>query len=399
MGTGFRGPFSEIWDTVGEIFQQCVKDGRSVLMRDQMLPIERYGFLEETYFTWSLTPLYGGTSNLLGLYNQPFETTRQNITDRRTRTLLKLGEEVALAKSVPDFWTHVLNALKTNELDFPFTLLYSVTDEPDTDDGESISSESSHAMKSCVLEGALGVPEGHAAAPLKLDLKRSRGGFIPSFREAMTTREPKILNIMDGTLSESLIEGLQWRGFGEPCRLAIVCPIRPTTGENVLGFLVIGINPRRPYDADYEAFINLLNRQLATSLASVTLFEEEISRSATAAEAAALERTRLSEELAASRSRLQRIAEVSPVGMYSIDSQGLLLEANDRWFEMTGHSRDSAFNMSWVETIHENSLSIVEKGWKRLVEDQLPWSSELQLKKAWFDPVTGEENDHWVLAS
>jgi hypothetical protein len=205
-----------------------------------MLPIERHGFLEETFFTWSLTPLYGGTNNLLGLYNAPFETTRQTINDRRTRTLLKLGEGVSSAKSVQAFWPLVLNALKDNEFDFPFALLYSILDEVDTDDGSSMSSESSHAMKSCILEGSLGVPDGHRAAPTRLDLKRSRGGFIPALRDAMQTREPKLLNIMDGTLSEALIEGLDWRGFGDPCKLAIVSPIRPTTGENVLGFLVIG---------------------------------------------------------------------------------------------------------------------------------------------------------------
>jgi hypothetical protein len=33
-----------------------------------MLPIERHGFLEETFYSWSLTPLYGGTNEVLGLY-------------------------------------------------------------------------------------------------------------------------------------------------------------------------------------------------------------------------------------------------------------------------------------------------------------------------------------------
>lgn len=31
--------------------------------------------------------------------------------------------------------------------------------------------------------------------------------------------------------------------------------IRPTTGENVLGFLLFGVNVRRPYDDDYESFV------------------------------------------------------------------------------------------------------------------------------------------------
>jgi hypothetical protein len=77
----------------------------------------------------------------------------------------------------------------------------------------------------------------------------------------------------------------------------------------------VGINPRRQFDDDYSSFIELLHRQLATSLASVTLLETEVRRGLTAAEAAALERSRLSEELAVQRGRLQRIAEVSPVGM------------------------------------------------------------------------------------
>lgn len=51
MGTGFRGPFKEIWDEVGPIFNECRRTGNSVAVCDQMLPIERHGFREETFFT------------------------------------------------------------------------------------------------------------------------------------------------------------------------------------------------------------------------------------------------------------------------------------------------------------------------------------------------------------
>jgi PAS domain-containing protein len=144
-----------------------------------------------------------------------------------------------------------------------------------------------------------------------------------------------------------------------------------------MGFLVVGVNPRRQFDDDYQSFVKLIDRQLATSLASVSLLENEIRRGLTAAEAAAIERSRLSEELAVQRSRLQRIAEVSPVGMYSIDADGVLLEANDRWFEMTGHPRDTISAMSWMDTIHEDSVPVMEDGWRRLSVDELPWSAEL----------------------
>ena len=160
--------------------------------------------MEETFYTWSLNPLYGGTDQILGLYNAPFETTRHTRSARALQTLFKVGQETALAKSVSSFWAQTLKGLEDNVFDFPYALVYSVVDEMEleADDGASISqgSESSAAMKSCVLEGTLGVPEGHSTAAKRLDLKRSRGGFVPSFREAMKTGEPKLLTVADGTL-------------------------------------------------------------------------------------------------------------------------------------------------------------------------------------------------------
>ncbi|KUJ16216.1 uncharacterized protein LY89DRAFT_77589 [Mollisia scopiformis] len=397
MGTGFRGPFSELWDMVSAIFDNCRQTGKSVAVTEQMLPIERYGFLEETFYTWSITPLYGGTKEIQGLYNAPFETTKQTRGTRAMKTLLRLGQETALATTVSTFWPKILSGLEENRFDFPFAILYSVAEDVE-EESMSQCSENSQTFKTCALEGTLGVPDGHPATPRRLDLKRSKGGFVPAFRDALQTREPTLLSIKDGTLSEALIDGFQWRGFPEQCREALVCPIRPTTGENVIGFLVVGVNPRRPFDDDYQSFIQLLNIQLATSLASTTLLEAEVNRGLTEAEAAALERARLSAELATQKNRMQRIAENSRVGMFSIDAVGLLLEGNESWFGMTGHSRDKIFAMSWIETVHEDSMQEARQGWKIMTQEQVIWSAELRLKKPAIDDKTGEELENWIIA-
>ncbi|KAB8297813.1 hypothetical protein EYC80_001611 [Monilinia laxa] len=405
MGTGARGPFSEVWEEIGEVFNLCRRTGQGVAMTDQMLSISRRGFTEETFFSWALTPIWksGNTPELLGLYNAPFETTAKVISNRRMRTLLKVSEEISLAQSVPEFWKLVLGALVENEYDFPFVLLYSVLDDVENDATSSrgsISSDSSTSIKSVILEGSLGVPEGHPSAQTRLDLKRHLGGYVPALREAMKTRQPSLLSLSDSMLPVGLTQGYNWkRGYGEPCRDAVVLPLRPTNGENTLGFLVIGVNPRRPYNSDYESFIKILNRHLANSLASVTLFQDEIRRGNDAAEVAAAERLGLYEELALQKSRLQRIAEVSPVGMFSVDSDGVLLEANDRYYEITNLSRDTASKMSWMDRIAPSSIPTMVKGWEKLTVHNQPWSGELQLIKPWYDPVTGDEFDNWVLAS
>lgn len=227
----------------------------------------------------------------------------------------------------------------------------------------------------------------------------------------MTTREPKLLNIADGTLSEAMMEGFKWRGFEEPCRLAVVCPVRPTSSENVIGFLVIGkgvlqktfddfdssigLNPRRPYDKDYQGFISLLSSQLATSLASVTLFEAEIRR----AKEAEMERSRLSEELAVQRSRLQHIAEASPVGMFSVTDTGIILEGNDRFFDITGLRRDELTEISWEAVYTPNSMALIRENCAKLHNEGAKWSAELELLKPGKDPATGETIENWVLAN
>src|SRR6266536_3182261 len=97
--------------------------------------------MEETFYTWSLNPLYGGTDQILGLYNAPFETTRHTRSARALQTLFKVGQETALAKSVSSFWAQTLKGLEDNVFDFPYALVYSVVDEMEleADDGASIS--------------------------------------------------------------------------------------------------------------------------------------------------------------------------------------------------------------------------------------------------------------------
>jgi PAS domain S-box-containing protein len=399
MGTGFSGPFAELWDYAGPVFAECASTGVSVRKENDYLPIDRHGLLEETFYSWSFTPLYGGTDRILGFYNAPFETTQQVLMERRQKTITCLGDFTAQSKTIKQFWGFVQKGLLGNHFDVPFALMYSVGDSEDGDHS-STSSGSTISLKSCYIEWSIGVPDGHIAAPYQLDLKRSREGFVPSFREAMRTREPTLLHTRDGTLPEALLDDISWRGFGDPCREAIIFPVRPTNGDAVLAFLVLGVNPRRHYDKEYKAFVSLLNRQLATSLASVILYEDEVRRNRDAAEAAALEKEQLTQQLDLQASRLRRMTELSPLGMFLISPEGVLREANDRFYEITGYTRDTQGEMSWTDFVLESSVATMEEGWNRLVHERLPWSGELQLKKrSTANPVNlhGESIDYWVL--
>ncbi|KAL5119890.1 hypothetical protein ACEQ8H_002252 [Pleosporales sp. CAS-2024a] len=400
MGTGFSGPFSELWDGVAPVFRECARTGNSIRKENDPLPIERYGYLEETFFSWSFVPIYAGTNRILGFYNAPFETTYPTINIRRMQMLRYLGECLNMTRTIKDFWSQVLNGLEHNHFDVPFALLYSIADADDADTA-SQSSDSTISMKSCLFEGSIGFPKGHAGAPPKLDLKRSQEGFVPAFREAMRTREPTILQARDGTLPNHLLGGIEWRGYGDACKEAIIFPIRPTNGETVFAFLVIGVHPRRAYDDEYKAFAAMLNRQLATSLASVVLFEDEVRRSRIAAEAAVQQREQLSKQLELQTSRMRRMTELSPLGMYLFDPEGILLEVNDRYFEMTGTPREDIDGLGFLKTVAAGSQEVAMNMWDEMMTDLKPLVREIQLKSPQVRPrdMAGNPIEYWVLAS
>lgn len=214
----------------------------------------------------------------------------------------------------------------------------------------------------------------------------------------MRTREPTTLHTRNGSLPEDLIQGIDWRGHGDPCREAIIIPVRPTNGENIFAFLLIGVNPRRAYDDDYRGFVYMLNRQLATSLASFLLFEEEVRRNRSAAEAAALQREQLTQQLELQASRMRRMTELSPLGMYLFSPDGVLLEANERYYEMTGHARDDDGRFSFLNVMTDGSKKKAEQMWDRLLADSGPLQEELQLKNPKVVPrdLTGEPIEYWV---
>ena len=128
--------------------------------------------------------MVGEDGTVMGLYNPAFEKTRRKIAERRMLTLREVGERTATARDIKGFWEQVLIALTENDFDTPFVMLYSVSDDTDSD-SSSLHSSSLLGNKQCYLEGSLGIPTQHPAAPEHIDLKEGNEGFGPVFREVM----------------------------------------------------------------------------------------------------------------------------------------------------------------------------------------------------------------------
>ncbi|KAI9843738.1 MAG: hypothetical protein M1838_002481 [Thelocarpon superellum] len=404
LGQNYRHAWAELWPDLEPIFEGMKRSGKPSSKDDDCLFLKRLGYYEETYFSWSLVPVVGEDGTWAGCLNPAFEKTRRRIAERRMHTLREVGERVAMAREVKSFWAQVLKGLEYNAFDIPFVLLYSVSEESDSD-VSSMPSNSVVGVQYATLEGSLGVPDGHAAAPARIDLGSCTEGFARHFREAAKHEKPMLLRTDDGTLTGPLVEGLARRGYADPCRAAVICPIHPTTGEAALGFFVMGVNPRRPYDDDYELFVQLLSRQLATSLASAVLFEEEIRRGQRAAQLAAKDRIELSQQLAArtqeaveSDTKFIRMAQLAPVGIFMADRQGQVTFFNDAWYKISRQSRDEDAAEHWMESVMDEDRETVMAMWHAVVVDRQQTTAEFRFKAPAEDRHSAP-GDTWVLAS
>jgi hypothetical protein len=184
-------------------------------------------FLEEAFFSWSIILILGADGAVSGFYNPAFDKSRRKLAERRMLTLREIGERTSAARDVKSFWGHVLKGLEDKHFDFPYVILYSVSDDPESD-MSSIHSSNSSGGRQCLLEGTLGVPEGHRAAPERIDLRTGTEGFVGLFREAMATENPSLVQAGDGNMPPDMLNGIEIRGYPEPCRDSVVCPIYPT---------------------------------------------------------------------------------------------------------------------------------------------------------------------------
>jgi PAS domain-containing protein len=164
------------------------------------------------------------------------------------------------------------------------------------------------------LESFLGVAQASNGQPVVHDLLTSDKSFLDTVRTVCSSGEVQVFDLEKRPdIKAKIMEDPPTRGFGDEPDAAVICPIEPTTHKGVVAVLVVGVNPRRPYDADYDSFVRGLARSISSGLASVLLVNEQ---------------KRLTGKAVEMEQRALAMIEVSPVGSFLIDLKGEILYAN-----------------------------------------------------------------------
>ncbi|KGI67535.1 SpoIIE family protein phosphatase [Mycolicibacterium rufum] len=236
LGRPMHEVWAEIWDDVYPRIEHVMTTGDATWDVALLLFLERSGYLEESYHTFSYSPLRDDDGGVVGLLCVVSEDTVQVIGERRMATLRDLGSDPTVARTETEILAFADRQLGQNLRDLPFTLTYLFD-----------------ADGSARLAGMSGIGVDHPAAPAVIG---PDGGLWPAAEPAAGETV-----LVDLSTFPPMPTG-QWR---DPPAQALVTPLLQQGGAP-LGFLVAGLNRYRPLDDGYRGFVTLVAGHLAAGV-------------------------------------------------------------------------------------------------------------------------------------
>ncbi|KAG9185818.1 hypothetical protein G6011_07149 [Alternaria panax] len=407
MGESVRIKAPDHWASFQPMVDHIKVTGESIAEPDMLLFIERDGLLEETHWSFQFVPILNSDGQVTAYYQSFYEVSNHRILERRISSLVAMGTQSANARDFPSFWDTTLRSLSLNDKDVPFALLYAAERHVSAQIPSMSSPGSIPPLEGCVLKGTIGVPVDHPIAPATVNINEDSYVLHAFLSRAAKSRKATVVLLDDLPAPTLALEGINWRGYGDPCRTLVICPIIPTTGNQVEGFLIIGINPRRPFDEEYQQYLQVMVRLLATSLASIVLFEDEVRQRENAIIQAAQIQEHLMAEIQLKESKFQRFAERSDVGIFIIDQDGNYTYRNQRWYDMfeVASSDDNATE-AWYRIAFEEDVPYCQSIFSKLVMNHESVCFELRTRMPWVPPLESnepqpEDTQHfkWILCS
>jgi signal transduction histidine kinase/FixJ family two-component response regulator len=257
LGRPFSEVWAEVWSDVANRVEQVIATGVATWDEGLLLLLERSGYREETYHTFSYSPLSNESGRVAGMLCVVVEETDRVIGERRIATLRDLAAALTEATTEAKVLDAAERVLATNARDVPFALLY-------------LFDETSAGSPAVRLAGRVGISADHPAASPEAWPVDGALGRADVFVDDLSARFEAVPS---GAWQES------------PTHAALVPISEQGRGqEHPAGFIVVGLNPYRQFDEGYAGFVKLVAGQIAASIGNTRAYEAERRRAEALAE-------------------------------------------------------------------------------------------------------------------
>jgi signal transduction histidine kinase/DNA-binding NarL/FixJ family response regulator len=249
--------WSEIWDVCGPLANKVFREGEASFMDDVRLFMHRGDFLEETYYSFSYSPIRDESGGVGGLFCPSTDTTPKILGARRLRTLSELAGGGYAGQLTDAACTMVAGELAKNPDDVPFALLYVANPE------------GTHAL----LKQTVRMENGDKLlSPCSVDLSSDNStNLLWPLAEVFVKKTTQRVSV-------ARFDAFPRGPADQRVTEAIILPVVSRGDDKPLGVLIAGINPTRRMDPDYQTFFELVATQVGTVIQNARVTEDEKKR-------------------------------------------------------------------------------------------------------------------------
>jgi len=256
MGMNFRICWESALEVVGDKFTRG-QQGEGTYITDQRMFLERYGYLEEAWMTFSFAPIRDESGGVGGIFHPITETTEKMLSGRRTQTLRDLGAAIGKAKTIQEIGEVTLAQYKDHQLDLPFLLFYQFDNQ-----------------KARLISSA-GLSVGSPITPEKLDVIDSVWPLVDLINDG---------EVIEFKALQSYFGEFACEPYERAPHTAMLLPVRISGQTELFGFLIAGVSACRAMDRAYLGFYEQLAATFNTAVSNVYAYEQEQKRAEALAE-------------------------------------------------------------------------------------------------------------------
>ena len=260
LGGSGRESWKDIWEQIRPRVEAVLLRAEATFDDALLLMTDRHGYVEETYFTFSYSPLPDDEGKTGGLFCAVTEETNRVISERRMALLRRLASATADVRTVELVCERAGECLEQANKDLPFVLIY-LRD---------------HDSKALRLSCAAGISTSHAAAPATLE----PGSTEPwPAGDVLTTGSPVLVQDLSARFKD-----LPTGSWETPPSRALLVPLAQQGQTDPAGVLIAAINPHHEMDEEFRGFVGLVAGQIASGLANANAYNAERKRAEALAE-------------------------------------------------------------------------------------------------------------------
>ena len=258
----------EIWDQVEPRAATAMRENKGTYDEALLFIMERHGYPEETYYTFSYSPVPNDQGGTGGILCANTDDTQRIIGERQILLLRELAARTADARSLGDTLRLAAEALATNPRDLPFAAIYLGGDGSTLELAATAGISRGHAL----------VPESIApAVPAALGTPATGPGLAQAAQAVIERHEPAVIELPGKSEPPT-------GAWPRPPSRMVLLPIAPAGHRGRPGILAVALSPYRLFDEAYRGFLGLVAGQLAGSISNAQAYEDERRRAEALAE-------------------------------------------------------------------------------------------------------------------